>query len=85
MGFAGVPVLEIATAKLHRLRRWADWVDGSDDGAVVIPATCDRCQDGSRQSKPEGVPGCSPEGLDHRPNGAPEWPRLGTCFCFDSC
>jgi hypothetical protein len=64
-----------------RLRRGADRVDGADDGAVGVAAADGGCHNGCRQSEPEW----EPEGLRYGPNGAPAWPRLGICFCFDSC
>ena len=68
--------------ELLRLGGGADGIDGADDGAVGVAAADDGCQSGGCQSEPEW----GPEGLRASgPNGAPVWPRLGVCFCFDSC
>ena len=74
--------------KLLRLRCGANGIDGADDGAVGVAAADDGCRSGGCQSEPEWGPEglCwRPEGLRQGPNGAPVWPRLGVCFCFDSC
>jgi hypothetical protein len=67
--------------KLLRLRGGADRVNGADDGAIGVAAADGGCQGGCCQSEPEW----RPEGLGQVPNGAPVWPRLGVCLCFDSC
>ena len=67
--------------ELLRLGCWSDGVDGADDGAVGVAAAGDRDESGGCQSEFEW----GPEGLRQRPNGAPMWPRLGVCFCFNSC